>query len=71
MNKDERIAAAIAEAQRIKNKYSYEEKAIICLTWKSTTGIQISFNFGKCQPLQVGDMIDSDNGTKTEVVAIV
>jgi hypothetical protein len=71
MDKDKRIAAAIAEAQRIKKKYSYEEKAIICLTWKSTTGVLITFNFGKCDPLKVGDMIDNDNGTKTEVVAIV
>lgn len=71
MTHDERIAAAIAEAQRIKKKYSYEEKAIVCLTWKSTTGVQIAFNFGKHQSLQVCDMIDTDDNTKIEVVAII
>lgn len=71
MNKDERIAAAIAEAQRIKKKYHYEEKAFICRVWMSKSGPTITFNFGKQNPLQVGDMIDNDNGTKSEVMAIV
>jgi len=69
--KEERIAAAIAEAQRIKKQYSYEEKAFICRVWRSASGPTITFNFGHCQPLQVGDMIDNNNGTKSEVVAIV
>lgn len=68
---NERIAAAIAEAQRIKKEYSYEERAFICRMWMSRSGPQIVFNFGEYSPLQVGDMVDNGDNTKSEVLAIV